>query len=105
LGWQEKCFSHVEEHFYQEAKEEDFQGNVLKKKFFRDVQAAQKRSQILGQKIFTCLDGELYEHDEVRYIFNLERSFTGSNDCFLIETIFSLVLVKLLFFTQKKTSF
>ena len=42
-----------------------FEGNVLKKKFFRDVQDAKKRSKTLAQQIFTCLDGELYQHDEV----------------------------------------
>ena len=65
FGWQEKIFSPSEEVFYRKAKEEDFQGNVLKKKFYKDVQEAKKRSKTLGQKIFTCLDGELYENDEV----------------------------------------
>ena len=65
LGWQEKCYSPAEEKFYISAKEDDFHGNVLRKKFFRDVNDAQKRRKTLGQKIFTCLDGELYEHDEV----------------------------------------
>ena len=58
----------AEENYYRDAKEEDFLGNVLKKKFFRDVQEAKKRGKTLGQKVFTCLDGELYENDEVRRI-------------------------------------
>ena len=66
LAWQEKLFSPSEENYYRKAKEEDFQGNVLKKKFFRDVQDAKKRSKTLAQQIFTCLNGELYQHDEVK---------------------------------------
>ncbi len=65
LGWQEKSYSPTEEAFYMAAKEEDFHSNVLRKKFFRDVHDANKRRRQLGQKIFTCLDGELYEDDEV----------------------------------------
>ena len=66
---QEKLFSPTEEIYYRNAKEEDFHGNVLKRKYFKDVQDAKKRSKPLGQKIFTCLDGELYENDEVGTIF------------------------------------
>ena len=69
FGWQEKIFSPAEEVHYRKAKEEDFHGNVLKKKFYKDVQEAKKRSKTLGQKIFTCLDGELYENDEVSHFF------------------------------------
>ena len=65
FGWQEKLFSPTEEIYYRNAREEDFHGNVLKRKYFKDVQEAKKRSKPLGQKIFTCLDGELYENDEV----------------------------------------
>lgn len=65
LSWQEKVFSASEENYYRCAKEEDFRGNVLKRKFYRDVQDAKKRSKSLAQQIFTCLDEELYEHDEV----------------------------------------
>lgn len=69
LGWQEKLFSPAEENYYREAKEEDFSGNVLKRKFFRDVQDAKKRSKTLAsQQIFTCLDGELYQQDEVIFL-------------------------------------
>ena len=66
---QEKLFSPTEEIYYRNAKEEDFHGNVLKRKYFKDVQEAKKRSKPLGQKIFTCLDGELYENDEVGTIY------------------------------------
>ena len=52
------------------------QGNVLKKKFFRDVQEAKKRAKTLAQPIFTCLDGELYEQDEVTADFSNSFSFS-----------------------------
>ena len=71
FGWQEKIFSPSEEQYFQKAKEDDFQGNVLKKKYYKDIQEAKKRSKKLGQKIFTCLDGELYENEEVRKILNM----------------------------------
>jgi len=38
VGWQEKRFSPAEIKFYTSSREEDFHGNVLKMKFFRDVQ-------------------------------------------------------------------
>ena len=60
-----------------------FEGNVLKKKFFRDVQDAKKRSKTLAQQIFTCLDGELYQHDEV-----------SSRNTFLTLYLTALVLKK-----------
>ena len=36
FGWQEKIFSPAEEVHYRKAREEDFHGNVLKKKFYKD---------------------------------------------------------------------
>ena len=80
FGWQEKIFSPAEEVHYRKAKEEDFHGNVLKKKFYKDVQEAKKRSKTLGQKIFTCLDGELYENDEVGlFLKNDDDAQCGKN--------------------------
>ena len=38
VAWQEKKFSPAEIKFYSSAKEEEFHGDVLKMKFFRDVQ-------------------------------------------------------------------
>ena len=38
LSWQEKKFSPAELKFYSASKEEDCHGDVLKMKFFRDVQ-------------------------------------------------------------------
>jgi hypothetical protein len=43
IQWQQKNFSKQEIKYYSEAKEEDFHQNVLKKKFYRDVQALTKK--------------------------------------------------------------
>jgi hypothetical protein len=40
VSWQEKKFSPAEIQFYSAAKEDDFHGDVLKMKFFRDVQVS-----------------------------------------------------------------
>ena len=68
---------------YTNAKEEDFHQNVLKKKFFRDVQALGKKQQHRGggsrsaaistnkseaHRIYTLVDGELTSFDEVNTI-------------------------------------
>eukprot|EP00095_Tigriopus_kingsejongensis_P003494 maker-scaffold875_size86197-snap-gene-0.18 protein:Tk03494 transcript:maker-scaffold875_size86197-snap-gene-0.18-mRNA-1 annotation:"hypothetical protein BRAFLDRAFT_279949" len=64
LGWQEKLFSAAERRFYAGKKESDFDRDVLRKKFYHLVQAAQdgrkKGSAGLPKlKIYTTLDGEL----------------------------------------------
>ena len=72
IQWQQKKFSKQEIKYYSEAKEEDFHQNVLKKKFYRDVQAfTKKRGKSIPlnkfelNKIYTLIDGELATADEV----------------------------------------
>ena len=73
IQWQQKKFSKQEIKLYSEAKEEDFHQNVLKKKFFRDVQALTKRRSNPASttktdihRIYTLVDGELANLDEVK---------------------------------------
>jgi hypothetical protein len=64
IQWQQKNFSKQEIKYYSEAKEEDFHQNVLKKKFYRDVQALTKKkgksvplSKVEINQIYTLVDG------------------------------------------------
>ena len=82
IQWQQKKFSQQEIKCYSEAKEEDFHQNVLKKKFFRDVQALTKRRSKSAptnksdlHRIYTLVDGELANLDEVKYILFLYNTF------------------------------
>ena len=72
IQWQQKKFSKQEIKFYSDAKEEDFHQNVLKKKFYRDVQAMKRKKGKSSQpnkqdshRIYTLVDGELANIDEV----------------------------------------
>ena len=72
IQWQQKKFSKQEVKLYSEAKEEDFHQSVLKKKFYRDVQALTKRrgkslplNKIDVHRVYTLVDGELTNADEV----------------------------------------
>ena len=72
IQWQQKKFSKQEIKFYSDAKEEDFHHNVLKKKFYRDVQAIRRKKGKSGStnkqdlyRIYTLVDGELANIDEV----------------------------------------
>lgn len=99
VGWQEKVFSPGEVRMYSEAKEEDFHSNVLKKKFFRDVQALGKKAQVKVKaagssntgkasrccQIFTLVDGELSSLNDVIGTKNLSFSTTSSHRCRVIN--------------------
>lgn len=86
IQWQQKKFSKEEIKLYSEAKEEDFHQNVLKKKFFRDVQALTRRRSKSAptnksdlHRIYTLVDGELANLDEVKYILFLYNTFCSSD--------------------------
>ena len=73
IQWQQKKFSKQEIKFYSDSKEEDFHQNVLKKKFYRDVQTIKRKktkpAQVNKQdtnRIYTLVDGELANVDEVK---------------------------------------
>ena len=75
IEWQQKKFSKQEIKFYSQAKEEDFHQNVLKKKFYRDVQALIKKrgkshslKKTESNRIYTLVDGELTSADEVCFV-------------------------------------
>ena len=72
IQWQQKKFSKQETKYYSEAKEEDFHQNVLKKKFYRDVQSLTKKkgksvalNKVDLNRIYTLVDGELANSEEV----------------------------------------
>ena len=73
IQWQQKKFSKQEIKFYSDSKEEDFHQNVLKKKFYRDVQTIKRKKTKSAQvnkqdsnRIYTLVDGELANVDEVK---------------------------------------
>ena len=83
IQWQQKKFSKQEIKFYSEAKEEDFHQNVLKKKFYRDVQAIRRKkgkstptSKQDLHRIYTLVDGELANVDEVSNVLFSMRTFS-----------------------------
>ena len=83
IQWQQKKFSKQEIKYYSEAKEEDFHQNVLKKKFYRDVQALTKKkgksvplNKSEQNRIYTLVDGELASSEEVGVNIDVYRNYT-----------------------------
>ena len=71
IGWQQKIFSPQEIAFYSNSKDDDFDTNVLKKKFYRDVQAMVKKDNSKSNSksvVYTEIDGELSTYEDVSSI-------------------------------------
>ena len=65
FGWQEKHFNETEYRFYSGKREADFDGDVLRKKLFHEVQKlAKKGGERERHKIYTTLDGELIQYGD-----------------------------------------
>lgn len=65
FGWQEKHFNESEFRFYSGKREADFDGDVLKKKLYHEVQKLGKKGEGRERhKIYTTLDGELIQYGD-----------------------------------------
>ncbi len=63
IGWQQKLFRAKELRYYSGKREEDFSSDVLKKKFYHDVQSMVRKGETTTKHVvYTALDGELFKH-------------------------------------------